>query len=71
MIAFLMDDGVKEFMLIVLTILTMGIVYTCLRATLIDPTDSVVLKEQNFKSKGCMIMLFLDWNSRLTSRLIV
>ncbi|CAD8157893.1 unnamed protein product [Paramecium octaurelia] len=52
MIAFLMDDGVKEFMLIVLTILTMGIIYTCLRATLIDPTDSIVLKEQNFKSKG-------------------
>jgi len=32
-------------MLIVLTILTMGIIYTCLRATLIDPTDSIVLKE--------------------------
>ena len=55
MIALLMDEGVKvylndfviikEFMLIILTILTMGIVYACLRATLIDPTDSVVLKE--------------------------
>ena len=56
-----MEEGVKvvneklriqEFMLIILTIITMGIVYTCLRATLIDPTDSVVLKEQDFKSKG-------------------
>ncbi|CAD8169769.1 unnamed protein product [Paramecium pentaurelia] len=52
MIAFMMDEGLKEFMLIVLTILITGIIFTCLRATLIDPTDSIVLKEQNLKSKG-------------------
>jgi len=43
-------------MLIVLTILITGIIFTCLRATLIDPTDSIVLKEQNLKSKGCIII---------------
>ncbi|CAK84314.1 unnamed protein product (macronuclear) [Paramecium tetraurelia] len=39
-------------MLIALTILITAIIFTCLRATLIDPTDSIVLKERNSKSKG-------------------
>ncbi|CAD8164382.1 unnamed protein product [Paramecium octaurelia] len=39
-------------MLIALTILITAIILTCLRATLIDPTDSIVLKERNAKSKG-------------------
>lgn len=32
-------------MLIIFTVLTTGIIYNTLRATLIDPTDTIVLEE--------------------------
>ncbi|CAD8197759.1 unnamed protein product [Paramecium octaurelia] len=46
------DQGVKELQLILLTVIVTCITYSCLRATLIDPTDSVVKEEQLSKLLG-------------------
>ncbi|CAK66451.1 unnamed protein product (macronuclear) [Paramecium tetraurelia] len=46
------DKGIKELQLIVLTVIVTCIIYSCLRATLIDPTDSVVKEEQLSKLLG-------------------
>ncbi|CAD8123757.1 unnamed protein product [Paramecium sonneborni] len=46
------DTGMKELQLILLTIIVTCIVYSCLRTTLIDPTDSVVKEEKLSKLQG-------------------
>ncbi|CAD8122675.1 unnamed protein product [Paramecium sonneborni] len=45
-------SGIRELQLILLTVIVTCIVYSCLRATLIDPTDSVVKEEKLSKLQG-------------------
>ncbi|CAD8210679.1 unnamed protein product [Paramecium octaurelia] len=46
------ETGMKELQLILLTAVVTCIIYSCLRATLIDPIDSVVKEEQLSKLQG-------------------
>ncbi|CAD8104731.1 unnamed protein product [Paramecium primaurelia] len=46
------DTGMKELQLILLTVIVTCIIYSCLRAALIDPTDSIVKEEQLSKLQG-------------------
>lgn len=44
-------------MLITISFLIVGIIYTCLMATLINPTDHIVLEEWKCKTKGYNIYI--------------
>ncbi|CAK65155.1 unnamed protein product (macronuclear) [Paramecium tetraurelia] len=46
------ETGMKELQLILLTAIATCIIYSCLRATLIDPTDSLVKEEKLSKLQG-------------------
>ncbi|CAD8208119.1 unnamed protein product [Paramecium pentaurelia] len=43
---------IQEILLILLTIIVTTIIYTCLKATLIDPTDTIVKQEILYKKQG-------------------
>ncbi|CAD8207054.1 unnamed protein product [Paramecium octaurelia] len=46
------EQGIHELLLILLTIIVTTICYSCLKATLIDPTDPIVKQEISHKQQG-------------------
>ncbi|CAD8112375.1 unnamed protein product [Paramecium sonneborni] len=46
------QPGIHELLLIILTIIVTTIIFSCLKATLIDPIDPIVKQEQVYKQQG-------------------